>query len=96
MISHVPMMTHPDPKRVLIVGGGDGGVATEVLKHPDLEKVTVVEIDEELIADTRKHNEACFTDPRVELVIANAAEFVKDQKEDSFDVIIVDYTFESD
>jgi spermidine synthase len=52
MISHVPMMTHPDPKRVLIVGGGDGGVATEVLKHPNLEKVVVVEIDEELVAES--------------------------------------------
>jgi len=90
------MMTHPNPKRVLIVGGGDGGVATEVLKHPDLEKVTVVEIDEELVAESRKHNESTFTDPRLELIMGNATEFVKDQKEDSFDVIIVDYTFESD
>lgn len=96
MISHVPMMTHPDPKRVLIVGGGDAGVATEVLKHPNLEKVVVVEIDEELVAESQKHNEATFADPRLTMIMGNATEFVKDQKEDSFDVIIVDYTFESD
>lgn len=77
MISHVPMMTHPNPKKVLIVGGGDGGVATEVLKHSDLEKVVVVEIDEELIAESRKTQQETFSDPRLRLVVANAAEFVK-------------------
>jgi spermidine synthase len=97
MISHVPMMTHPNPQRVLIVGGGDGGVATEVLKYDNADMTVVcVEIDEELISESREKHSATFSDPRLSVVVANATEFVKDQKEDSFDVIIVDYTFESD
>jgi len=78
MISHVPMMTHPDPKRVLIVGGGDGGVATEVLKHASLEKVTIVEIEEDLVNGAKKLNEETFADPRLNLIIGNAAEYVKE------------------
>jgi spermidine synthase len=96
MISHVPMMTHPDPKRVLIVGGGDGGVATEVMKHPGLEKVTVVEIDEDLVNQSRKQMEELFSDSRLEVVLSNAAEYVKTAEDNSFDVIIIDYTYESD
>lgn len=45
MIVHVPLFTHPNPKRVLVVGGGDGGTIREVLKHPSVEKVVQVEID---------------------------------------------------
>ncbi|MEX0823934.1 MAG: hypothetical protein WD008_06060, partial [Balneolaceae bacterium] len=45
MISHVALFTHPDPKRVLIIGGGDGGTAREVMKHPSVETVDLVEID---------------------------------------------------
>lgn len=47
MTAHVPMMIHKDPKRVLIIGGGDGGSAREVLRHPNLEKFVMVDIDEE-------------------------------------------------
>ena len=45
MIAHVPLLTHPNPKRVLIVGGGDGAAAREVLKHPNVEKIILVDID---------------------------------------------------
>jgi spermidine synthase len=58
--------------------------------------VVCVEIDEDLINESREKHSATFSDPRLSVVVANATEFVKDQKEDSFDVIIVDYTFESD
>lgn len=46
MIAHIPIASHPDPKSVLVVGGGDGGVIREALKHKSVEKVTLVDIDE--------------------------------------------------
>lgn len=46
MIAHLPLASHPNPKNVLVVGGGDGGVIREVLKHKSVEKVTLVDIDE--------------------------------------------------
>lgn len=46
MIAHIPLAAHPDPKSVLVVGGGDGGVIREALKHKSVEKVTLVDIDE--------------------------------------------------
>src|SRR6185312_11225088 len=53
MVAHVPLFTHPNPKHVLVVGGGDGGVIREVVKHPGVEKVTLVEIDG-LVIETSK------------------------------------------
>ena len=55
MIVHVPMMVHPNPKRVLIIGGGDGGSAREVLKHPGLEKFVMVDIDGMVVEMCKKH-----------------------------------------
>ncbi|RYD02880.1 hypothetical protein N752_22980 [Desulforamulus aquiferis] len=49
MIAHVPLMIHPAPKKVLIIGGGDGGVAREVIKHPTVEQIDLIEIDERVI-----------------------------------------------
>ena len=49
MVAHVPLFTHPKPENVLVVGGGDGGVIREVLKHPEVEKATLVEIDGKVI-----------------------------------------------
>lgn len=46
MITHIPIASHPDPKSILVVGGGDGGVIREALKHKSVEKVTLVDIDE--------------------------------------------------
>lgn len=54
MIAHVPLFTHPSPKKVLIVGGGDGGTVREVLKHPSVEKVTQVEIDNKVVEYSKK------------------------------------------
>lgn len=96
MIVHVPMMTHPDPKRVLIIGGGDGGSAREVLKHPNLEKVVMVDIDEVVVNECKKHmpkiNDGAFDDPRLNLIIGDGIEYVRKAEEDSFDVIILDST----
>ena len=96
MIVNVPMMTHPDPKRVLIVGGGDGGAAREVLKHEGLTKVVMIDIDEAVVNECKKHmpglNAGAFEDPRLELIIGDGIDYVRKAADDSFDVIIVDST----
>jgi len=90
MIAQLPLHSHPNPQSVLIVGGGDGGVLREVCRHPDVASVTMCEIDE-LVCDVAKkylsHSTAtAFDDPRVTLVHADAAEYVKD-KCDAYDVV---------
>jgi len=96
MIVHVPMMIHASPKRVLIIGGGDGGAAREVLKHPGVEKFVMVDIDEVVVNECKKHlpglNNGAFDDPRLELIIGDGIDYVKKAADNSFDVIIVDST----
>ncbi|MDP2561519.1 polyamine aminopropyltransferase [Psychrobium sp. 1_MG-2023] len=94
MISHVPLFTHPAPKNVLIIGGGDGGTAREVLRHCSVEKCTMVEIDsmvvdacKEFIPQTAKD----LDHDKLTLIIGDGVEFVKNTTE-KFDVIIVDST----
>lgn len=93
MMSHVALLAHPNPKNVLIIGGGDGGILREVLKHPKVKKATMVEIDGQVVEFSKKHlKKICknaFKDSRTELVIDDGAKFVKSTK-DKFDVIIVD------
>ncbi len=92
MIVHVPMLTHPNPRRVLIIGGGDGGAAREALKH-DPEEVHVVEIDEMVVKLSKKYFPGiarAYEDPRVNLHIGDGIEFVKNNGD--FDVIIIDST----
>lgn len=94
MLVHVPMFAHGHARKVLIVGGGDGGTLREVLRH-DVEAVAMVEIDRAVIDACRAHmpslSAGAFEDARVELVIADAAAYVADGGED-FDIIIVDST----
>ena len=92
MIVHPPMLTHPSPKRVLIIGGGDGGAAREALKH-DPERIDVVEIDEEVVKLSKKYLpqiSSSYGDPRVHVNISDGIEFVKNSK--GYDVIIIDST----
>jgi spermidine synthase len=94
MISHVALFTHPSPRRVAIIGGGDGGVIREVLKHPSVEKAVLVEIDEQVITASRQYlpEIACgLGDPRVEICVEDGLRHVKEH-EDSYDVIMVDST----
>jgi len=93
MITHLPMFSHPSPKSVLVVGGGDGGVLREICKHSCVETITMCEIDP-LVCDVSKKYLAnstatAFDDPRVTLVHADAAEYVKG-KTNAYDVVIVD------
>jgi spermidine synthase len=95
MLSHVPILAHGNVKSVLIIGGGDGGMAEEVLKHSSVERLVMVEIDAGVIDFAREHlasiNKGCFDDARFELVIADGKDFAA-TSQDRFDVIIVDST----
>jgi len=94
MITHVPMLAHGDAKRVLIVGGGDGGVLREVLRYP-VDRVVTVEIDGGVVQACKAHmpniSAGAFDDPRAELLIADGIKFAAETDE-AFDVIIVDST----
>ncbi len=92
MITHVPLFTHPAPKNVLVIGGGDGGTVREVLKHPSVEKVTMVEIDSVVVEASKKFIPQTASEldhPKVTLKIADGVDFMKSSTE-TFDVIIVD------
>ena len=95
MLSHVPLFAHGNAKRVLIIGGGDGGLLREVLKHPEVEKVTMVEIDASVIEMSKEYlpmlSQGAFDDPRTDLVIMDAFDFLKNCTE-KYDVIISDTT----
>jgi spermidine synthase len=92
MLAHVPLLAHGRAKRVLIIGGGDGGVLREVLRHP-VERVTMVEIDGRVIDLCREHmpglNGGAFDDPRAEVLVDDGIRYVAETV-DSFDAIIVD------
>ncbi|KAK3932872.1 Spermidine synthase [Frankliniella fusca] len=92
MISFLPLCCHPSPKRVLIVGGGDGGVAREVAKHPDVEKIDQVEIDERVIEVSKKYLPSMavgFSHPKLSLHVEDGFKFMQ-QHEQAFDVVITD------
>ncbi|MCH9025800.1 MAG: polyamine aminopropyltransferase [Proteobacteria bacterium] len=95
MMSHPPLMTHPDPRRVAIVGGGDCGTLREVLRHPAIEQAVQIEIDEAVTRAAEKYfpelTEA-NDDPRAEFLFGDAIEWMKRQEPGSLDVIIVDST----
>ncbi|HYA11749.1 MAG TPA: polyamine aminopropyltransferase [Thermodesulfovibrionales bacterium] len=95
MLTHVVMHAHPCPKKVIVIGGGDGGVVREVLKHKTVEKVYFVEIDEEVINVSRRFfpNVASgVDDSRVEIKIMDGAEFVIKRKSSDIDAVIIDST----
>ena len=91
MISHTAMFTHPNPKRVLIIGGGDGGTAREVLKHPSVEKVDMVEIDKTVVDASKLHFPGVgdFDNPKLNVLFEDGIAFIKNV-ETPYDVIIID------
>jgi len=94
MIIHVPLLTHPNPKKVLVIGGGDGGSIREIVKHKEVEEVHLCEIDKAVVEVSKKYLPTLssgFSDPRVKIFYEDGAKFVKD-KEGEYDVIIVDST----
>src|SRR5262245_580215 len=95
MMSHVPLFALDNPRNVLVVGGGDGGVLREVLRHPSIERAVLCEIDPGVIDLCRRYfpevSDGAFDDPRSDVVIADGAKFVA-ESDQKFDAIMVDST----
>ncbi|APJ05046.1 spermidine synthase [Silvanigrella aquatica] len=95
MISHVPLLVHPNPKRVLVIGGGDGGTLREVLRHDCVEEAVLCEIDGEVVEAARQFFPALafgLNHPRAKVHIGDGVEFVKKSAAGVFDIVIVDST----
>ena len=94
MMAHVPICAHPDPKRVLIVGGGDGAILREVLRHKNVEKCTLIDIDREVIEASKLYLPDASVElenPRADVRCMDALEYIR-TTDDRFDVAIVDST----
>jgi len=94
MVAHVPLFTHPNPEHVLVVGGGDGGVVREILKHPSVKKATLVDIDGKVIEYSKKFLPSIagkLDDLRVEVKVDDGFMHIA-ESENEYDVIMVDST----
>ena len=95
MMAHVPLFALNAPKRVLVIGGGDGGILREVLKHPSIEQAVLCEIDRTVVDMSLKYfpevSSGAFDDPRTEVVIADGVKLVG-ETDRRFDAILVDST----
>jgi spermidine synthase len=91
-LAHLTMFAHPNPKKVLVVGGGDGGILRELARHPSVEELHICEIDQVVIDAAKKYlpySAVGFEDPRVKVHVRDGFEFIKEHKNE-FDVIITD------
>ncbi|NLT94118.1 MAG: polyamine aminopropyltransferase [Clostridia bacterium] len=94
MISLPALNTHPSPKNVLVIGGGDGGAIREIVKHPKVEKATLCEIDGQVIEVSKKYlpEISCsLNDPKVNILVADGIKHIQETK-NTYDVILVDST----
>ncbi len=92
MLVHVPMLSHPSPKNILVIGGGDGGAIREVMRHSEVEKVTLVEVDKRVSEVCKMFFpslESAFADSRLQVVNQDAQTFIAESQE-RFDVILMD------
>jgi len=92
MIAHIPLFAHPNPRKVLVIGGGDGGVLREIAKHEGVEEIVLCEIDKDVLEVSEKYLPGLavgYKDPRVTVKIMDGAKYMEDNQ-DSFDVIITD------
>ncbi|KAH9850886.1 saccharopine dehydrogenase [Lenzites betulinus] len=92
MIAHLPLASHPNPKKVLVIGGGDGGVVREVLKHDTVEEVVLCDIDEAVIRVSKQflpHMSSLLNDPRVTVYVGDGFKFLADNTS-TYDVIVTD------
>ena len=95
MLTNLAMFSHPLPKKVCVVGGGDGGMLREILKHECVEEIIMCEIDEQVCEVSKKFlpglSDGAFDDPRVKLIICDAAKYLREKgPKEQFDVIICD------
>lgn len=94
MLTHLAMFAHPNPLKVLVIGGGDGGILREVARHASVREIDICEIDLEVIDVCKRFVPSMargFDDPRVRLHVADGAAFVR-ERPGAYDVIIVDST----
>jgi spermidine synthase len=95
MITHVPMFCHQNPQRVLVIGGGDGGTARELVKHPTIDQIDVVEIDAYVIDACKaflSHLASSFSHEKVHTYVQDGVKFMKQCQKEHYDLIIVDST----
>ncbi|CAO2828813.1 unnamed protein product [Amaranthus hypochondriacus] len=93
MITHLPLCSISNPKKVLVIGGGDGGVLREVGRHPSVEHIDICEIDEMVVTVSKEFFPEVavgYTDPRVNLHIGDGVAFLKEAPEGTYDAVIVD------
>lgn len=94
MIAHVPLRTHPAPRSVLVIGGGDGGVVREACRYPQVEKITLVEIDAGVVEASQQYLpeiSSSLGDPRLEIIYQDGRDYISSHTQ-AYDVIIVDST----
>lgn len=92
MFVHVPMNSHPNPERLLVIGGGDGGILREACKYPQLKEIHIVEIDEMVIEVSKKYlpfTSIGYEDPRVKVFPTDGFKYLDDH-ENYYDIILVD------
>lgn len=92
MMAHIPLFAHPNPEKVLVIGGGDGGILREIAKHPNVKEIYICEIDGDVIKYSKQYLPSLakgFDDPRVTTKVMDGAKFM-DENKATFDVIITD------
>jgi spermidine synthase len=95
MITHVPMFTYPDPKRILVIGGGDGGTVRELVRHENIAEVVMVEIDDVVVEASKKHLPtlaSAFNHSKLNLFIEDGIKYVSQAADESFDIVLIDST----
>ncbi|MFY9174851.1 MAG: polyamine aminopropyltransferase [Peptococcia bacterium] len=94
MITQPAVNTHQNPEKVLIIGGGDGGAVRELVKHPKVKQITLVEIDGRVIENSKKYLPeiaASYDDPKVTVLVDDGIKHIKENK-NFYDIIIIDST----
>ena len=95
MIVHVPLLSQPNPEKVLVIGGGDGGTLREIARHPEVREVRQVEIDAKVIEVSKKFFPQLsigFDDPRVNIDVADGIKYIAQCPKESYDIILIDST----
>jgi spermidine synthase len=95
MLAHPALTTAPSIERVLVIGGGDGGTVREVLRHPEVKRCVMIEIDELVVEASKRYLPGIGTawdDPRLDLRFIDAIEYVETSRDDRYDVVLLDGT----
>jgi spermidine synthase len=93
LIVHVPMLSHKNIKKVLVIGGGDGGTVREIVKHPSVEEVVMVEIDEAVIEASKQHLpnlSSALEHEKVRIIIGDGIKYVLESPSETYDLVIID------